>query len=213
MTETLDNSSDQTTHENNVKSINQSIVEVIGDAGEGSQSVGQIFGTVSARMGNGVWTAEIIPAEIEPPARTRSSASGSRVRVGLDPVTNMGDTTDVLIAFNEQVPYNRIDKGAFKKGTLIFLENKWADDQNESVRNAYIKAVTDFKSRGYIVHEIPMEKECLKYVSNPRRGKNMWVLGLLCRLYDRNLEIAREEVTRKFSGKGGSSRLHRLNKT
>ena len=50
--------------------LSQHTVEIVSDSGEGAQKCGQIFGTVSAKMGNGVWTVEIIPAEIEPPPRT-----------------------------------------------------------------------------------------------------------------------------------------------
>lgn len=45
-------------------------VEIVSDPGEGTEKCGQIFGHVSARMGSGVWTVEIIPADIQPPART-----------------------------------------------------------------------------------------------------------------------------------------------
>ena len=46
-----------------------------------------------------------------------------------------------------------------------------------------------------------MEEECLKIVDNPRRGKNMWVLGLLCYLYDRDLEIAAAQIAHAFRKK------------
>ena len=42
--------------------IDEHIVEIISDSGEGAQTAGQTFGAVSAKMGNGVWTVEIIPA-------------------------------------------------------------------------------------------------------------------------------------------------------
>ncbi|MBT8484033.1 MAG: hypothetical protein KJO43_00545, partial [Phycisphaerae bacterium] len=53
----------------NARTVREHIVEIVSDSGEGAQKAGQIFGTVSAKMGNGVWTVEIIPAEIKPPAR------------------------------------------------------------------------------------------------------------------------------------------------
>lgn len=49
-------------------------VEVVSDSGEGAQTCGQMFGAVTAKMGNGVRTVEIIPAEIETPARTPAGA-------------------------------------------------------------------------------------------------------------------------------------------
>ena len=50
-------------------------VEIVSDSGEGAQKCGQIFGAVSAKMGNGVWTVELIPAEIQPPPRIPAGAS------------------------------------------------------------------------------------------------------------------------------------------
>ena len=64
-----------------IRTVDQAIVEIVSDSGEGAQTAGQLFGTVSARMGNGVWTVEIIPAEIEPPYRSRAGASGDRKSV------------------------------------------------------------------------------------------------------------------------------------
>ena len=42
---------------------NEHTVEIVSDAGEGAQKCGQIFAAVSARMGNGIWTVEIIPGD------------------------------------------------------------------------------------------------------------------------------------------------------
>jgi 2-oxoglutarate ferredoxin oxidoreductase subunit alpha len=182
--------------------VDQHIVEIVSDSGEGAQTAGKMFGIASAKMGNGVWTVEIIPAEIEPPFRSRAGASGNRIRLGKDAVTNMGDEADVVVAFNEQVLYSRIDVGALRPGTHIFLEKKWGEDLQESIRQQYAEALADFKERGYIVHETPMEEECLKHVSNPRRGKNMWIVGLLCAIYDRDLDLVRKEIVKKFKRKG-----------
>src|SRR5210317_1361040 len=124
----------------NIETVSQSIVEFVSDSGEGAQTAGQLFGTVCARMGNGVWTVEIIPAEIEPPHRSKSGASGNRIRIASKPVTNMGEAADVVVAFNEQVLYSRIDVGALREGTLIFLESVWADNADPQVREAYAEA-------------------------------------------------------------------------
>jgi len=73
-----------------VHRVAEHTVEVVSDSGEGAQKCAQSFGMVSAKMGNGVWTVEIIPAEIQPPARSPAGASGNRVRLGTRPVTNWG---------------------------------------------------------------------------------------------------------------------------
>ncbi|HEA26191.1 MAG TPA: hypothetical protein ENH92_03630, partial [Ectothiorhodospiraceae bacterium] len=86
--------------------VQEHIVEIVSDSGEGAQKCGQTFGNISAKMGNGVWTVEIIPAEIQPPARTPSGASGIRIRLGSKYVTNMGNEADIVVALNEQVLYS-----------------------------------------------------------------------------------------------------------
>ena len=185
-----------------VETVDQHIVEIVCDSGEGAQTAGQMLGTLSAKMGNGVWTVEIIPAEIEPPHRSRAGASGNRIRMGTGEITNMGDAADVVVAFNEQVPYSRIDVGALRKGTHLFLESKWATDPSEAIQKEYQEALADFRERGYEIHEVPMEDECLKLVPDPRRGKNMWALGLLCAMYERDMDIVRGEISKKFKRKG-----------
>jgi 2-oxoglutarate ferredoxin oxidoreductase subunit alpha len=184
--------------------IQEHIVEIVSDSGEGAQSCGQTFGAISGKMGNGVWTVEIIPAEIQPPARSPAGGSGNRIRVGSKYMTNMGDEADLVVAFNEQVLFSRIANGAYKSGTVVLLENKWANDPQIQIRQAYSNAVKEFRENGLIVHELPMEVECLKIVSNARRGKNMFVLGMLCHIYSRDVERGHAEIHNKFARKGDS---------
>ena len=184
-----------------VRHVDQQIVEIVSDSGEGAQKCGQILGLVSGKMGNGVWTVEIIPAEIQPPARERQGASGIRVRMGSKYVTNMGDEADMVVAFNEQVLYSRITNGAYRQGTVVLLESMWADDPDEKIRDQYREALDDFRKQGLIVHELAIEKECLKIVSDARKGKNMFVLGMLCKIYLRDTDKAKDEIAKIFRKK------------
>ncbi len=181
-----------------VRTVSEQIVEIVSDSGEGAQTAGQLFGTVCAKMGNGVWTVEIIPAEIEPPPRSEAGASGIRIRFGTEPVTNMGDEADLVVAFNEQVLYSRIDQDALRSGTILLIDNKWASDPDPEIQEAYAKALGDFRERGYDVRETPIEEKTLEFTDNPRRGKNMWVVGLLCALYNRDLAPVMDEVRAIF---------------
>jgi len=179
----------------------EQIVEIVSDSGEGAQTAGQLFGTVCARMGNGLWTVEIIPAEIEPPARSRAGASGIRIRFASGPVTNMGDQADLVVAFNEQVLYSRIDQDALRPGTRLLIDDRWATSKDPKAQAAYSEALEDFRQRGYDVLEVPMHAQCLEIVDDPQRGKNMWVVGLLCSLYHRDLKFAKDEVRQIFERK------------
>jgi len=183
------------------KIVNEVILEIVSDSGEGAQKCGQSFGAISAKMGNGVWTVEIIPAEIQPPARSRAGASGIRVRIGSNRISNMGDHAQLVVAFNEQVLYGRIEQRAYKPGTVLIIENKWAVDPVDKIRDEYTSAVKQFKELGAVVYEVPMEEECLKFVRDPKKGKNMWVLGMLCRIYSRDTEKSRNQIQRIFKKK------------
>ena len=192
--ETLTDSTPKTLHEH--------IVEIVSDSGEGAQKAGQSFGAVSARMGNGVWTVEIIPAEIKPPARSPAGASGIRIRLGSHTVTNMWDEADLVVAFNEQVLYSRIANGAYRQGTVVLLENKWRNDPSPEIVRQYEQAVEEFRANGLQVHEMAIEEACLAYTPNPKLGKNMFVLGMLCHIYSRDQERVKAEITQIFQKKG-----------
>jgi 2-oxoglutarate ferredoxin oxidoreductase subunit alpha len=182
--------------------VDQHIIEIVSDSGEGAQTCGQMFADLCARHGNGIWTVEIIPAEIEPPSRSRAGASGNRIRLGSKPVTNAGDEADVVIALNEQVLYSRIDAGALRAGTRVFVDKTWAAHPDDLVRERYREAIRDFHARGYVVTEAPIEEECRKHTDDPRKGKNMWVLGLLCALYDIDDAPVKKGIARRFAKKG-----------
>jgi 2-oxoglutarate/2-oxoacid ferredoxin oxidoreductase subunit alpha len=185
-----------------IQAVDQHIVEIVSDSGEGAQKAGQAFGAVSAKMRNGVWTVEIIPAEIKPPARSPAGASGIRIRIGDRPMTNTGDEADLVIAFNEQVLFGRIDQRAYRPGTILLLENKWATDRLESIRESYAAAVERFKGIGLNILELPISAACAEMTGGARVGKNMFVLGMLCHIYDRDLDIATNEVGLLFGHKG-----------
>jgi len=182
--------------------VDQHIIEIVSDSGEGAQTCGQMFADLCARNGNGIWTVEIIPAEIEPPSRSRAGASGNRIRLGSQPVTNAGDAADVMIALNEQVLYSRIDSGALRPGTRVFVDRTWGESPDEAVRQQYGQAIRDFTARGYIVCEVPIEEQCRRHTDDPRKGKNMWVLGMLCALYAIDDAPVKKNIAKRFAKKG-----------
>ena len=184
--------------------LDQHVVEIISDSGEGAQRCGQALGAIAARMGLGVWTVEIIPAEIRPPARSVAGASGNRIRLGATRVTNGGDSTDLVIAFNEQVLLGRVRAGELKPGCTILLERMWRDDANPAIAEAYVRTCEQLVSAGYDVREIPMEHECRAIVPDARRGKNMFALGMLCSLYSLDLQLARDQIALAFGKKSAA---------
>ena len=151
--------------------LEEHIVEVISDSGEGAQRCGQSFGSIAARMGNGIWTVEIIPAEIQPPARSIAGASGIRIRLASRRVTNGGDEADLIVALNEQVLLKRVRENEIKPGCIVLIENKWRHDQDAGIAASYAATLDKLIADGHDVHEIPMEEECLRYVENPSAAR------------------------------------------
>ncbi len=176
-------------------------IEIVSDSGEGAQKCGQIFGAVSAKMGNGVWTVEIIPAEIQPPPRTAEGASGNRIRFGTGPVTNWGDETNLVVAFNEQVLLGRHRMGTMASDAIVLLENSWATNSNPDIVAAWDKALAELSAQSYRIIEVPMEEQCLTIDDDPRKGKNMFALGLVACIYDRRLDLIEEQIAYAFRKK------------
>ena len=184
--------------------LSEHIVEIVSNSGEGAQRCGQSFGAIAARMGNGVWTVEIIPAEIRPPARSVAGGSGNRIRVGSGRVTNGGNETDLVVAFNEQVLLGRVRSGELKPGCFILLESMWRDSKDAAIAASYTETYNELVAAEFKVYEIPMERECRKIVADARRGKNMFALGMLCNIYSFDLQLAREQIALTFGKKDAS---------
>ena len=181
--------------------LKEHIVEIISDSGEGAQKCGQSLGAIAAQMGNGIWTTEIIPAEIRPPARSVAGASGNRIRIGSDYITNGGDETDLVVAFNEQVLLGRVRAKELKPGCIILLESMWREHKDPKVVASYIEAHDKLKAAGYRVYEIPMEQVCRTMVADAKRGKNMFALGMMCQIYDLEIKLAIDQIVLAFGKK------------
>ena len=184
--------------------LNEHIVEIVSDSGEGAQRCGQTFGAIASQMGLGVWTVEIIPAEIRPPARSVAGGSGNRIRLGSKRITNGGNETDLVIAFNEQVLLGRVRTGELKPGCTILLESMWREHKDPKIVESYTETHDQLAKAGYKVVEIPMERQCKTILADSRRGKNMFALGILCNIYSFDLKMAREQIAITFGKKNAS---------
>jgi 2-oxoglutarate ferredoxin oxidoreductase subunit alpha len=184
-----------------LQTLPECTVEIVSDSGEGAQKCGQLFGRVSAGMGNGVWTVEIIPAEIQPPARTPGSASGNRIRIGTDPVTNWGDAANLVVAFNEQVLLARHRLGALAEDAIILIEAKWGDHEDPAIREAWAGAMEEMGQRRYRFVPIPMEDRTFEITDGLPRGKNMFALGVIATIFSRDLDKLGELIAHEFRTK------------
>ena len=184
-----------------VREVKEHTVEIVSDPGEGAQTCGQIFGSVSAKMGNGVWTVELIPAEIQPPPRIPAGASGNRIRIGRGHISNWGDATDLAVCFNEQVLLNRHRVDALRDDAVVLLENMWKDHPDETIQKQWKAAMKEISSKDYRVIEIPMDEICRQVVDDPSKGKNIFALGILSWIYDRDVDLVKDQIAYVFRKK------------
>ena len=181
-----------------VSEVPEHTVEIITNSGEGAQKCAQIFGQTCAKMGNGVWTVEIIPAEIEPPHHTVTSTSGNIIRFGTEKITNWGDQSKLAIAFNDQVLLSRHRLDSLKDDCIILLDSCWQDHEDEEIRRVYEEAIDEMSSKNYRIILVPFEEEALKIVDNPSHGKNMFALGMLAEIYQRDVSIIEKQIAHIF---------------
>ena len=187
-----------------VRTLSEHIVEFVSDAGEGAQKAGVSFAKLCARSGHGLWTVEIIPSEIQPPPHSTGSASGNRVRLATrKQVTNAGDLTNVVLAFNEMALLSRIEADAVASDALVLIDNQWATHTNIAFQHSYADVLRRVREMGCQVVEIPLEAETLKHVDDATKGKNMFAVGILTALYGKDVDIMREVIADTFANKSG----------
>lgn len=182
-------------------SVKEHILEIVSDAGEGAQKAGTAFAKASARMGNGLWTEAIIPAEIQPPAHSERSSSGIRIRFGSSFISNGGDLTNLVLVFNEMALLSRVRVGSLADDVTVIIDDIWSRDPSREVREQYRQILAELRDKGGRVVEVPLQEETLKIVEEPNPGKNMFALGLLGFVYDRNMAILKAVVEETFKSK------------
>lgn len=190
----------------NIQDLNQVVVRFSGDSGDGMQLVGNIFTTISATVGNDVCTFPDYPADIRAPQGSLTGVSGFQVHVGADKVYTPGDCCDVLVAMNAaalktQYKYVKptaciiIDTDCFQQKDL----DKAGFGTDNPIEELGIK-------NDIIAAPITqMVKACLSDSGLDNKSmlkcRNMFALGLVCWLFQRDTEIAFSMLREKFAAK------------
>ena len=189
-----------------VKELDEVVVRFSGDSGDGMQLAGNIFSTVSATVGNDISTFPDYPADIRAPQGSLTGVSGFQVHIGARKVYTPGDKCDVLVAMNAaalktQYKFAKpggciiIDTDAFQKSDL----DKAAFTTDDPIAELGIK-------QELIAAPITkMVKDCLADTGMDNKAmlkcRNMFVVGLVCWLFDRDLAIAELFLREKFAKK------------
>src|SRR5580692_791598 len=184
------------------------VIKFAGDSGDGMQLTGSQFTNNTALMGIDLATFPDFPAEIRAPQGTLPGVSGYQLRFSSDQIYTPGDECDVLVAMNAAAL--KVNLKALKHGGIIIANVDGFDTKNLRLAN-YAEGVNpleDDSLDGYDLIKMDvtkMTREALKDITmgtkEKDRAKNMFVLGFLYWMYNRNMESTLQFFKEKFGKK------------
>lgn len=192
----------------NQEVLSEVVIKFAGDSGDGMQLTGSQFTNNSALLGLDLATFPDFPAEIRAPIGTLPGVSGFQLRISTNPIFTPGDECDVLVAMNAAAL--KVNLKALKKGGKIIANTDGFDSKNLRLANypEGINPLEDNSLEGYEVIKMDvtkMTREALKDITmgtkEKDRAKNMFVLGFLYWMYNRDMDNTINFLTEKFGKK------------
>ena len=190
-----------------VKELQQVVVRFSGDSGDGMQLAGNIFSTVSASVGNGISTFPDYPADIRAPQGSLTGVSGFQVHIGSGKVYTPGDQCDVLVAMNAAALKTQY-RFAKPQATIIIDTDSFGPKDLQKAQFAsddYLGEMGIDADRVVACPITKMVKDCLADSGMDNKSvlkcRNMFALGLVCWLFNRDLNLVANFLREKFARK------------
>ncbi len=178
------------------------VIKFAGDCGDGMQLSGTLFSDTSAMSGNDLSTFPDYPAEIRAPHNTVAGVSGFQVHIGRE-ISTIGDKCDVLVAMNPASLKANI-QWVMLGGTIII-------DSDTFVEKAFEKAgyttnpLEDGTLSSFNIIRAPITSLAKQIALDKgldfkvaERTKNMYALGMVAFIFDRDLDILSKQIELKF---------------
>ncbi len=184
------------------------VIKFAGDSGDGMQLTGSQFTNNTALLGIDLATFPDFPAEIRAPVGTLPGVSGYQLHFSSDRIFTPGDECDVLVAMNAAAL--KVNLRTLKKGGKIIANTDGFDTKNLRLANYPDgqNPIEDGSLAGYELIKIDVTKltrESLKDFTlgtkEKDRAKNMFVLGFLYWMYNRDMENTIGFLRDKFGKK------------
>ena len=194
------------TEEIEIKELSEVVVRFSGDSGDGMQLAGNIFSTISATVGNGISTFPDYPDDIRAPQGSLTGVSGFQVHIGSGPVYTPGDQCDVLVAMNAAALKTQYKYAKPQATIIIDTDSFGAMDLKKA----------DFKTDDYLaelsidpdrVVACPITQMVKAIAADSTDSKtalkcrNMFALGLVCWLFNREVSLVENFLREKFARK------------
>lgn len=191
-------------HHLDEKKVMDVVVRFAGDSGDGMQLTGANFTQATALYGNDLSTFPDFPAEIRAPAGATFGVSAFQIYFGGNDITTAGDAIDVLVAMNPAALVTNLPN--LIDGGLIIIDSGAFTDKNLAKARYQANPLEDGSLDEYRVLSIDISKHVLAAVEPYNLGhkaalrcKNMWTLGLVMWLFDRDRGATIEGLKKKFT--------------
>lgn len=164
--------------------IHDAIIRIAGNSQDGIQAVGAILARLAGRSDQDVMTYMTIPSTIS------GGPSIFQVRIGSGEVMSSGDEADFLIAFYQHSYNDHI--GSLKKGGILIYDSD------------HVTPNLDDKSYKYV--GVPISGLTVESIGGTARdkGKNMFLLGLISKIFDLDTQKLLRLLNEKFKTKDES---------
>ncbi len=193
-------------HHLDEKEVVDVVVRFAGDSGDGMQLTGTNFAQATALYGNDLSTFPDFPAEIRAPVGATFGVSAFQIYFGAEDITTAGDSLDVLVAMNPAALVTNL--GNLITGGLIIVDSGSFTAKNLTKAKYKTNPLEDGSLNGFRLLSIDISKQVLRAVEpfglghkSSLRCKNIWALGLVMWLFDRDRDPTIESLRTKFANK------------
>jgi 2-oxoglutarate/2-oxoacid ferredoxin oxidoreductase subunit alpha len=166
------------------ESIQDAVIRLAGNSQDGIQTAGAFLARLAGRSEHDVMTYMTIPATIS------GGPSIFQVRIGSGEVLSAGDEADFLVAFYQHSYQDHI--GFLREGGILLYDSDNVEPNLDDKRFVYVG--------------VPITGLTIEALGGTARdkGKNIFVLGLISKIFNLDPEKLKRLITEKFGGKDES---------
>jgi len=168
-----------------VSRISEAVIRIAGNSQDGIQAIGGFLARLAGRSEQEVMTFMTIPSTIS------GGPSIFQVRIGSGEVMTAGDDADMLLAFYQHSYEGHIN--SLKKNGIVLYDSDHVQPKPEWQG--------DYHHVG-----IPISSLTVEAIGGTAKdkGKNIYALGLIARMFDLNVPKLEKLVGERFTGKDPS---------
>src|SRR5437762_6093641 len=166
------------------ENIQDAVIRLAGNSQDGIQTAGAFLARLAGRSDQDVMTYMTIPATIS------GGPSIFQVRIGSGEVLSAGDEADFLVAFYQHSYQDHI--GFVREGGVVLYDSDNVEPNFDDKRFVYIG-----------VPITGLTVEALGGTAKDK-GKNIFVLGLITKIFSLDVEKLKKIIAEKFGGKDES---------